>query len=151
MGLWHGANWTFVVWGLYHAICIYVYRLINTSNLLASININQVLGIALTLPIMMLGWIPFRADSVSDTFSMWVKVIDPTSYTFLGMRENAYLVAALILVGIFITKFVTNFVKKNINIEGYLFKSLETLLYFIILPLVLIFLRPINQFIYFQF
>ena len=100
---------------------------------------------------MMLGWIPFRADSVSDTFSMWIKVIDPASYTFLGMRENAYLVAALILIGIFITKFVTNFVKNNIGIESYLFKSLETLLYFIILPLVLIFLRPINQFIYFQF
>lgn len=151
MGLWHGANWTFVVWGLYHAICVYIYRIINTSKLISNINLNEIIAIALTLPIMMLGWIPFRADSVSDTFSMWIKVIDPSSYTFLGMRENAYLIAALILIGIFVTKFVTNFIKENIDMQGYLFKCLETLLYFIILPLVLIFLRPINQFIYFQF
>ena len=27
MGLWHGANWTFVVWGLYHSILIHLERL----------------------------------------------------------------------------------------------------------------------------
>ena len=26
MGLWHGANWTFVIWGIYHAILIFIYR-----------------------------------------------------------------------------------------------------------------------------
>ena len=29
MGLWHGANWTFLIWGLYHASIIALYRLIN--------------------------------------------------------------------------------------------------------------------------
>lgn len=34
-GLWHGANWTFVCWGLYHALLVYGYRLYRQSNLQA--------------------------------------------------------------------------------------------------------------------
>ena len=26
MGFWHGANWTFILWGLYHALIIFFYR-----------------------------------------------------------------------------------------------------------------------------
>ena len=29
MGLWHGANWTFIIWGMYHATLIYIYRSLN--------------------------------------------------------------------------------------------------------------------------
>jgi D-alanyl-lipoteichoic acid acyltransferase DltB (MBOAT superfamily) len=28
MGLWHGANWTFIIWGVYHVIVIVLYRLL---------------------------------------------------------------------------------------------------------------------------
>ena len=32
MGLWHGANWTFVLWGIYHALLIFLYRQILNLN-----------------------------------------------------------------------------------------------------------------------
>ena len=41
---------------------------------------------------MMLSWIPFRASSLSDAFSMWSKLFNPFKYTWLGMRENTYLI-----------------------------------------------------------
>lgn len=152
MGLWHGANWTFVVWGLYHAICIYIFRLINAKRKVYTMSsLSWIGGVIITLPIMMLGWIPFRADNVGDSLAMWRKVLEPAAYTFLGMRENAYLVAAIILVGICISKACYFLVNKYVSKDSVSFKILETLLYIILLPLILIYLRPIAQFIYFQF
>ena len=40
----------------------------------------------------MLTWIPFRALNISDTISKYEILLYPSNYTFLGMRENVYLV-----------------------------------------------------------
>jgi len=101
MGLWHGANWTFVLWGIYHSIVIAIYRLITLSTKQFSGGLNVFWGISITLPIMMLSWIPFRSDTQGMTLAMWSKVLDPFSYSPLGMRENTYLAAAFIMIGIF--------------------------------------------------
>ena len=152
MGLWHGANWTFVLWGVYHSVVIFLYRLISpyTKNLNQSSKVIG--GTILTLPVMMLAWIPFRAETLNITFGMWLKIFNPFAYTSLGMRENTYLVTAFILVGIFVTywlktKLIPTITQKNNNllIIG------ESLVFSIIIPLGIVFLRPINQFIYFQF
>ena len=152
MGLWHGANWTFVLWGIYHSIVILLYRLIAPSTKKLNQNYKVLGGITLTLPIMMLAWIPFRAESLTATFGMWVKIINPFDYNSLGMRENVYLITALILTGVLSTYWIKTklapYISKNNNnllIVG------ESLVFAIIIPLEIIFLRPINQFIYFQF
>ena len=151
MGLWHGANWTFVLWGVYHAFVIFLYRQVSpiTVNLPKFIRVYG--GLAVTLPIMMLAWIPFRAESLDATFSMWATVINPHAYQSLGMRENSYLVAFVLLVGFFIAFWIN----QNISIKRWNSNKtllvLEVFLFAILIPLIVIFLRPINQFIYFQF
>jgi len=151
MGLWHGANWTFVLWGLYHALVIYIYRVILPWVDNIPSRVKRILGAGITLPVMMLGWIPFRADSVDISVEMFLKVFNPSMYSWLGLRENTYIVAAVLVVGSIVVY----------NLHGY-FKRLElkkpsyavvfeTVLLSILLPMVYIFLRPISQFIYFQF
>jgi len=151
MGLWHGANWTFVLWGVFHAFVIFLYKSLAPIASEFSHNIKIVGGIIITLPIMMLSWIPFRADSLDMTFSMWAKVFDPFLYSSLGMRENAYLVAAIILLGIISTFLVQKKFVPLIKQNRELLLLGETVIFLVIFPLVVIFLRPINQFIYFQF
>jgi len=151
MGLWHGANWTFVLWGVYHAIAISFYRILSPAVRGVNRKVQIVCGIVLTLPIMMLAWIPFRAESLAMTFGMWIKVLDLSEYTYLGMRENTYLITAIVLVGIVATflvkkKFIHFGEKNNLFYIG-----LESLIFAIIIPLILVFFRPISQFIYFQF
>ena len=152
MGLWHGANWTFLLWGVYHAIAIFVYRKIAPLTERIPKTARYYGGLMVTLPIMMLAWIPFRADSIEATFAMWAKVIDPYAYQSLGMRENSYLIAFTLLVGFFVTFWITHKIApKILSLNKTVFLFLEILLFMVMIPLVLIFLRPIYQFIYFQF
>ena len=108
-------------------------------------------GVAITLPVMMLGWIPFRAESLSMTFAMWAKLFDPAAYTWLGMRENVYLFAALLLVGIFATFGVKERLLPRLARWPVLAWAGDSLSVAVMTALVIVFLRPINQFIYFQF
>jgi alginate O-acetyltransferase complex protein AlgI len=62
-GLWHGAAWTFVVWGMFHGMLLLVERLglrhvlDRTSSVVAS---------CYTLLMVMVGWVLFRADSLQE-------------------------------------------------------------------------------------
>ena len=151
MGLWHGASWTFVLWGLYHSAWIFFFRIINKVRLIRVFLGSNLRGFLITLPIMMLGWIPFRAESLETTFSMWAKVIDFSAYGFLSMRENAYLVAAMLLTGFIFTSFIFSNSYSFLSSKPGLQRILEIIFLCTIIPFILIFLRPISQFIYFQF
>jgi alginate O-acetyltransferase complex protein AlgI len=59
-GLWHGASWTFVVWGLYHGVFLVLER--TRFGALAD-RMPRLLRHAYTLAAVMFGWVLFRADS----------------------------------------------------------------------------------------
>ncbi len=150
MGLWHGANWTFVFWGLYHASFVWLHRLLRPLEKRLPDSVRALVGWAITFPIMMLAWIPFRASDLGHTFTLYAKIFQPKQYLFLGMRENIYLVAA-------VTTFIVTaayFVHKHIGIvksRKWLWHPIEGLALAATVALVVVFLRPISQFIYFQF
>jgi hypothetical protein len=151
MGLWHGANWTFLLWGIYHAILISIYRLIEPSTRNFSQWFRSLLGVLITLPLIMLSWIPFRATSLSDSLEMWAKIINPFAYTWLGMRENIYLITFVILVGFYIVYLFKEKILPKLSAIKFMIISLDIVLIAIIFSTVVIFFRSINQFIYFQF
>ncbi len=66
-GLWHGAKWTFVVWGLYHGLFLVLER----YGLAALMGRNVILRRVYTLLVVMVGWVLFR----SDTFAQAVGVL----------------------------------------------------------------------------
>ena len=151
MGLWHGANWTFIVWGVYHAALIAGYRVIEPAVAGLSEVSRRLGGWFVTLPLVMLGWIPFRAQSLADVATLFGKLISASSYTWLGMRENIYLIAALILAGLIGSHMLHHTSKWRGDSLAFApliamtaWRGLQTFL-------VIVFLRPISQFIYFQF
>ena len=151
MGLWHGANWTFLIWGIYHAIIISIYRLVESKTLKFPKWFRSLGGILLTLPVMMLSWIPFRASSLTEALVMWSKVLNPFAYTWLGMRENVYLITFLILTGFFLVYFFKKIILPIINSSKIIAIVCDTILVMILTSSIIIFFRSINQFIYFQF
>jgi D-alanyl-lipoteichoic acid acyltransferase DltB (MBOAT superfamily) len=71
-GLWHGANWTFVVWGALHGSMLAVERWVRENRILASLirpftNLMWIRRIVV-FQFVCLAWVFFRADSVSSAF-----------------------------------------------------------------------------------
>jgi alginate O-acetyltransferase complex protein AlgI len=62
-GLWHGASWTFVVWGLYHGTFLILERPGITQRLQT---LWRPLSHIYTLLVVMVGWVFFRAETFSD-------------------------------------------------------------------------------------
>jgi D-alanyl-lipoteichoic acid acyltransferase DltB (MBOAT superfamily) len=70
-GFWHGANWTFIFWGMIHALLFIPLLLFNANR--SSLNETQYdlkafLKIISTFLLVSLAWIFFRSDSISDAF-----------------------------------------------------------------------------------
>jgi D-alanyl-lipoteichoic acid acyltransferase DltB (MBOAT superfamily) len=64
-GLWHGASWTFVLWGLFHGIGLAAHRL--ASPVLSLLpKWTSVLGWSLTTLFVTLGWVLFRSNSLGQ-------------------------------------------------------------------------------------
>ena len=153
MGLWHGANWTFIFWGVYHASFIFIERLIfkwrgkpENKNWMRS-----VMNWAVVIPIAMLSWIPFRASTMSITWVMYSKLFNPKNYTFLGMKENIYIVCALLFFFMTMLYLYKTYVNQKIQKLKSISFILNVSVYTVMIILVFTFLRPISQFIYFQF
>jgi alginate O-acetyltransferase complex protein AlgI len=150
MGFWHGANWTFIVWGLYHAVLVTIHRVFSKYTKKVSEVFLNISGWIISLPFLMLGWIPFRVNNLSTVKKYFLKIIDPSQYAWLGMRENIYLVTFLVMTFCIIAYLADRYIIPAIEntIVGQFANVIQ--MTFVIM-LVIVFLRPISQFIYFQF
>lgn len=71
-GLWHGAAWTFIIWGFYQGLVLIIYRMLNVDRLLSltidkpilRLSSSAISGVIFFL-LTMVGWLIFRAESVS--------------------------------------------------------------------------------------
>ena len=65
-GLWHGAGWTYVFWGLMHGTALVIHRLWNGFD----IKINPILSVALTFLFINFSWVFFRANQWQDAMKV---------------------------------------------------------------------------------
>lgn len=77
-GLWHGANWTFIFWGLLHG-CYLIFsdfthafrlRIVQMMRLERVPRLLHTMRIGITFGLVTIGWVFFRADSVSEAFAI---------------------------------------------------------------------------------
>jgi alginate O-acetyltransferase complex protein AlgI len=149
MGLWHGANWTFVLWGLWHAVFIWLYRVSAPATARLPARVRPVLGWGVTVLVTMLGWIFFRSRSVEGALALFGRVCDWSAYNSLGFRESSYLLVGTIFAGMILTSFGSRWLKALKPVWPRMLA--ETLAIAVTAFVVFIFLRPANLFIYFQF
>lgn len=73
-GLWHGAAWTFVVWGAMHGIALGINRLWSKLN----IPMPSVIAWTMTFVFVVFAWVFFRATSFADAFSISSAMLSPS-------------------------------------------------------------------------
>lgn len=93
-GLWHGANWTFVVWGAYHGLLLVLGRAWKTVHPVASDAPGlRVLTQAGTFLLVMIGWVFFRSPTVSVALDLLHTMMVPRAGAELA--GGAALIAVL--------------------------------------------------------
>jgi alginate O-acetyltransferase complex protein AlgI len=158
-GFWHGANWTYIIWGalngfyLVFAIVTQKYR--NKINQLIGIEklprLNHLLQVIITFILCCFAWIFFRANNVTDAFTIIRKIAASGDSIFI---ENPSMMIYS-FISIFILLFVE--VKKEFYKGKFSFFSSKSWLVrnlsyaFLIIIILLIGVFDGGQFIYFQF
>ncbi|MFT4276710.1 MAG: MBOAT family O-acyltransferase [Rhodopseudomonas sp.] len=90
-GIWHGAAWTFVIWGLLHGTALCVHRAFQK----ARFRLPGPLGIILTFWFVVVGWVFFRATTVTEAWMVLKAMHDPhvwksvlaDPHAFIGSRR----------------------------------------------------------------
>ena len=159
MGFWHGANWTFALWGIWHAFMITLYRI---SEKTIKIKIWAPVSWSLTLILVMLSWIPFRAENLTHTFNLFERLFNLTMWIkpdhiggkfplWLGLHRDSYYVAASILLCMILLWYFKQFILPVLDKYSVVVYSTKIMPFIFLLPIVYLFLQPTSQFIYFQF
>ena len=150
MGLWHGANWTFALWGLWHAVLIWLYRISEPVRTRLWTPVRNVAGWCLTISLCMLGWTLFRCQTVDQGLAMLAKAFDFGALTTLSMRENSYLITAICFAGLLLVAAAVK-LHKHARTPVLVRLPVLTLANAVMFFALFLMLRPVKQFIYFQF
>lgn len=76
-GLWHGAGWGFVLWGLIHGALLAANHLLDEVVPWRGNRYTRFAGWLVTLLCVMLAWVPFRAPTLADAVDIWGALLWP--------------------------------------------------------------------------
>ena len=158
-GFWHGANWTFITWGAYHALLFFPLMLwgknrkytnsVAAGRFLPSVKeFGQML---FTFLLALIGWIIFRAENIGQA---WDYLGRMCSSSLLDISIRWGKSALLYIVLLVIVEWFQRDKQHALQITGkgiLLYTPVRWIIYFTIILFVLLFAGGQTDFIYFQF
>ena len=167
-GLWHGASWNFVIWGIYHGLCLILHREFclwqQSATMVLSFfqsRMGMFISQLLTFHVVCIGWIFFRVQNTNWAFAMVKKMVlfkpiytQAEQHHFLVLKPDLPVIVPVVLTGVAIL-LLTNLPVSILNDKG-VFKRLPAPLKAAfctgLIFAIVIFLPSTSQpFIYFQF
>lgn len=76
-GIWHGANWTFVVWGCMHGVCQIIEKMLGQQKCHYGW-LDKTIKIFITFLIVNFAWIIFRMPTLSEACQLIARIFDPS-------------------------------------------------------------------------
>ncbi|WP_236906244.1 MBOAT family O-acyltransferase [Clostridium isatidis] len=152
-GIWHGASPNFIIWGFWHGLFMVIERLIKDKDWYKKI--PNFIKLILTLFIVMLGWVFFRVNSISEAIKFIAIMFGIKQYDYVSFDYryflNTKLIVWIIIGAVLSTPLISNIFKKYKNIKG--FELVKTILIGILFIISIIFIvnSTYSPFIYFQF
>ena len=159
-GFWHGANWTFIVWGFLNALFIMPSIIFKTNrdnlDIVAKDSLlptfKEFTAMAVTFTLTTLAWVFFRSDSVSQAVAIIGEIVSISFFTkpdFPGI--GLILPTLILLVSFIIIEWLgrkSNFAIENVFLTN---KVLRYAFYYVLIVILVLYKGPEQEFIYFQF
>ena len=157
-GFWHGANWTFIVWGALNALYFLPIMLLQKNRINTNVvaqdkylpSLKEVFNMCVTFILTLFAWIFFRAESVTHAWSIIQRIFSYSLFSvpdLNGMRKLILLILFFILVewcgreGNYALEKLISGKKMVIRWSAYI----------ILIGLIVLYQTKSQQFIYFQF
>jgi len=156
-GFWHGANWTFIVWGALNALYFLPLLLTNKNRNHLNIvahgkyfpTIKELFSMLFTFGLTVLTWIFFRAENIGHAMSYFSEIFSPSIFS---MPEMFPLLTILLIIGFVLVEWIGREQEYAIAYLGLKWKRpFRWTMYFSIIFLIFWFSDNEQQFIYFQF
>lgn len=114
-GLWHGAAYTFIIWGAMHGVCMVIERLVygeKIKQLSDKFSMSNIIRIIITFIIVNFAWIFFRINNLGDVMQIFKKIFTEQGKPFLD--TNTLLMGFVAMAIIFIYDLVK---EKHLNMH----------------------------------
>lgn len=158
-GFWHGANWTYIVWGIYHGVLLIIEAQFKFFNKLTNKYINLLLMLK-SFILVMLGWIFFRANSIHDAINIIFSIFNFRNYSLHQLslyivptsRNTVYSIDILLSYLMIFTLIVLEYIfstKLKFGEQRYSIRLTAYTIGIVLILLIGAFNK--NEFIYFQF
>lgn len=154
-GLWHGAAWTFVIWGGIHGVWLAVHRwlsverLPNNAHRIMQLRISKVIFGLGTFHIVCISWIFFRAESLDQALILCSRLLSGwefTSFVSTGLSFIGIFVGPLLLLEVWIERGAKSLAVCELP------WVVRAAIYLYIVLMLLFFPAPVPvEFLYFQF
>lgn len=161
-GLWHGANWTFIAWGGYHAF-LFVPLILTKHNRKYTDTVasgrklpsfKETRAIALTFFLVVIGWIIFRADTFTDAWNYIIRMFSKSLFTVpdfpTGIYRFRFTFAMIFIIIMFVVEWIQRDKTHGLAIEKIKSPFLRWSIYYAIL-ICFVFAQKSESFLYFQF
>ena len=102
-GIWHGANWTYILWGCFHGLIQIVEKFLGWQKYKGCNRLVQVLRIVFTFFIVNFLWIFFRVPDINSAFSLIGRIFSDfgrPDLSLFGMENLSMLASGLFLLAI---------------------------------------------------
>ena len=160
-GFWHGANWTFIVWGALNAVYFLPLLLFKQNrknlNTIAQGKIlptfREGIGVVITFGLTVVAWIFFRAETLEQAVFFLSEIFSNTLFQMpFNIGGNQAIICVII---IFVFTLIEWFGRENqYAIEKMFFgrmRTLRWLFYILLFTCIIVNMSSEQQFIYFQF
>ena len=160
-GIWHGANWTFLAWGAYHAVLFLPLILLGKNRKYTGQvaegrwlpTWREVLQMLLTFALVVIGWIIFRAPSIADAWEYICGMMQwgtlKATYRFFLMDELLVYPINLFIIIMLVVEWLQRTKQHALSITS--FKWWHVLLCYALIYLMIQNIGKDQVFIYFQF
>lgn len=158
-GFWHGANWTFVTWGAYHALLFVPLFLLGQNRKFTNIvaedkclpSLMEMSQMLLTFVCVLVGWILFRSATIAD----FAGYMDHMISSFAVVKPSCRLNALVFIVLLMVVEWMNRHKQHGLQIDGtgrmMRYRVVRWITYATILLIIVSFSGSQSDFIYFQF